>query len=171
MQQLIFTVNTQNHILSVLVENKTGVLNRVLSLFRRRRFNVESLTVSPSEQSGLSRIIIVVHHQANIAQVMKQMDKLIEVIRVRQLDPNMAIVRDFALVTFKVSPRGNMRLTAFLKKYRTAKVLKKEMASWVVQIVDMPDAVQLFLIEGSKHGLLHITRTGATATDAYLPHA
>lgn len=168
---LFFVVKIQNHILSILVENKTGVLNRVTSLFRRRRFNIESLTVSPSEKKGLSRMTIEVHHQANIEQAIKQIYKIIEVIKVRQLDPETVIVRDLALVTFKASSRGNARLTAFLKKYRTTKTIKKLTTSWTVQIVDTPETIDTFLKEAGKHGLLHISRTGATATDAHLPRS
>lgn len=94
-----------------------------------------------------------------------------EVIKVRQLDPRTAVVRDLALATFQASTRGNTRLTSFLKKYRSAKILKKTAVAWTVQIVDTPEAIESFLKGAAKHKLLHISRTGATATDAHLRHS
>ena len=95
----------QHHILSVLVQNRPGVLARVASLFARRGFNIFSLAVAPSEHEGMSRITIVVDvESATLEQVTKQLFKLIEVVKISELDPRQSVERELLLVTVRVSP-------------------------------------------------------------------
>jgi acetolactate synthase I/III small subunit len=90
----------QLHILSVLVENKSGVLARVASLFARRGFNIHSLAVAPTNEERFSRITIVVDlESAPLEQITKQLDKLIHVVRIEELRPADAVERELMLVT------------------------------------------------------------------------
>jgi len=87
------------HTLSVLVENKAGVLSRVTGLFSRRGFNIESLAVGPCEEPGMSRItIVVIGDDEKIEQVMKQLNKLIDIIKVSDLTENERVERELALI-------------------------------------------------------------------------
>jgi acetolactate synthase-1/3 small subunit len=87
------------HTLSILVENKAGVLSRVTGLFSRRGFNIESLAVGPCEEPGMSRItIVVIGDDAKVEQVMKQLNKLIDIIKVSDLTDNPRVERELALI-------------------------------------------------------------------------
>src|ERR671933_244769 len=92
----------RRHILSLLVENKPGVLARIAGLFARRGFNIDSLAVGPTDDTALSRMTLVVDGAAHpIDQVTKQLHKLVNVIKIRDLEPQECVARELAL--FKVS--------------------------------------------------------------------
>ena len=92
----------QHHILSVLVENKSGVLARVASLFARRGYNIFSLAVAPTEDERFSRITIVVDvESAPLEQIVKQLFKIISVVRINELDPRYAVERELLLATVR----------------------------------------------------------------------
>jgi len=96
------------HTLSVLVENRAGVLSRVTGLFSRRGFNIESLAVGPCEETGMSRItIVVIGDDAQVEQVMKQLNKLIDVIKVTDLTENERVERELALIKVTAEPGGS----------------------------------------------------------------
>src|SRR3954464_14093567 len=98
------TMAAQHHILSVLVENKFGVLSRVAGLFARRGFNIVSLAVSPTEDERFSRMTIVVDAEsAPLEQITKQLNKLIPVIKIAELAPDEAVERELMLVTVKAT--------------------------------------------------------------------
>ncbi|MDH5636201.1 MAG: acetolactate synthase small subunit, partial [Candidatus Bathyarchaeota archaeon] len=89
----------KNHIISAIVEHKPGVLYTVSNLFRRRGFNIESISVGPTEQSDLARMTITVNgDERTIEQVVKQLNKLIDVIKVSRLDPSSIVTRELALI-------------------------------------------------------------------------
>ncbi len=101
-------MNGSHHILSVLVENKFGVLSRIAGLFSRRGYNIYSLAVSPTEDERYSRMTVVVDGEsAPIEQVTKQLNKLIPVIRISELTEEQAVERELMLVTVKAD--GNFR--------------------------------------------------------------
>lgn len=147
--------------LTVLVENKAGVLNRIASLFRRRRFNIESLTVGHSEKPGLSRMTIVVDENTNIEQVFRQMYKIVEVIKIKKLDESKTIIRDLALVRVKAKTKRT-QLIKIIKEYK-AKVLSKKNDSVTIQIVHTPEKIDQFFKKIKPFGILEVSRTGATA--------
>ena len=102
----------QHHILSVLVENKFGVLSRVAGLFARRGFNIVSLAVSPTEDERFSRMTIVVDAEsAPLEQITKQLNKLIPVIKIAELHPDEAVERELMLVTVKATPELRSQIT------------------------------------------------------------
>ena len=99
---------TDKHILSVLVEDHPGVLNRIVSLLRRRSFNIDSITVGHSEQPGVSRMTIVVRGETgDVEQVGKQLYKLMEVLKVTDLDDSSCVARELALI--KVAAKAQHR--------------------------------------------------------------
>ena len=102
--------NGQQHTLVALVEDRPGVLTRVASMFRRRGFNIASLAVGRSEQPGLSRMTFVVNgDEGTVAQVTKQLDKLIEVIRVSNITSEEIVARELALVKVKAPPTSRVK--------------------------------------------------------------
>jgi acetolactate synthase-1/3 small subunit len=91
--------NGKTKVISVLVENKPGVLHSVANLFRRRNFNIESITVGPTEQKDTARMTITVKgDEKTLEQVVKQLAKLIEVIKVEELEPGNFVMREMALI-------------------------------------------------------------------------
>ena len=99
------TGKPRHHILSVLVENKAGVLSRVAGLFSRRGFNIYSLAVAPTDNEHFSRITIVVDvESAPLEQVIMQLDKLVNVVSIGELSPSEAVERELLLVTVDVGP-------------------------------------------------------------------
>ncbi len=106
------TAGERHHILSVLVENKAGVLSRVAGLFSRRGFNIYSLAVAPTEEDGrFSRLTIVVDAEsAPLDQVVQQLDKLVNVVAISQLAPSDAIERELMLATVAVGPAERSQL-------------------------------------------------------------
>src|SRR6187200_718558 len=96
--------SVNHHILSVLVQNRPGVLARVASLFARRGYNIFSLAVAPAEEDGLSRITIVVDvDSAPLEQIVKQLFKLIEVVKISELDPRRSVERELMIATVRVT--------------------------------------------------------------------
>src|SRR6201997_75717 len=101
------------HPLSVLVENKPGVLMRIASLFARRGFNIDSLAVGPTERHDVSRITLRVDcATGSLEQIEKQMHKLVNVLRVRELEPNEAVERELALISVTAPPERRPELFA-----------------------------------------------------------
>ena len=94
-----------HHILSVLVQNRPGVLARVAGLFARRGFNIFSLAVAPAENDGMSRITIVVDVESTpLEQITKQLFKLVEVVKISELDPRRSVERELLLATVRATP-------------------------------------------------------------------
>ena len=94
----------KHHILSVLVQNRAGVLARVSSLFARRAYNIESLAVAPTDDPALSRITIVVDVESTpLEQITKQLFKLVDVLKITELDPGEAVVRELLLVSVRAT--------------------------------------------------------------------
>lgn len=153
---------SKTHTLVALVENKAGVLNRIASLFRRRRFNIESLTVGHSEKEGLSRMTIVVNASTNVDQVFRQMYKVVEVIKIKKLDEENATIRDLALVKIKITAKNKAAVLKNLKLFG-AKIAKQNSHYLIAEICGEPRKIESFLAIVSDFGILEISRTGATA--------
>ena len=109
-------ITPQLHILTVLVENKAGVLARVAGLFARRGFNIHSLAVAPTDDSAFSRITIVVDvASAPLEQIVKQLDKLIHVIDIGELHPDDAIERELMIITIRKGSAAHAVVDAALE--------------------------------------------------------
>ena len=153
-------------ILSVLVENKPGVLARVSSMFARRGFNIHSLTVGPAADPGLSTMTVVVDDE-NVEQILKQLRKLVNTIKVTDLDPEDSIEREIMLVrvTADASQRSELLEAATVFK---AKAVDVGTNSITFEVAGSPDKVNDFLELLRPYGLIELVKSGwiALARDA-----
>jgi acetolactate synthase-1/3 small subunit len=148
------------HTLSVLVENKPGALMRISSMFARRGFNIESLTVGPTERRDVSRITLRVDcEQHSLEQIEKQMHKLVNVLRVSELEAGEAVERELALITVSAGPTRRAELIA-LAQAMDARVADLGSDSIVFEIVGQPEEIDAFEELVRPHGLKELVRTG-----------
>ena len=153
----------RKHVLSILAENKPGVLARIAGLFARRGFNIDSLAVGPTDDLSVSRITLTVDGAAHpIDQVTKQLHKLVNVIKIRDLEPDEAVARELAL--FKVSADGESRgqIMQFTDIFR-GKVVDVAKRSVVVEITGTDDKIEAFEELIRPFGLIEMVRTGEIA--------
>ena len=151
------------HTLSVLVENKPGALMRISSMFARRGFNIESLTVGPTERHDVSRITLRVDcEQHPLEQIEKQMHKLVNVLRVSELEPGEAIERELALIKVSAPPDKRSELLALADVFN-ARVADLGVDSIVFEIVGHPEEIDSFEELVRPHGVRELVRTGRVA--------
>lgn len=151
------------HILAVLVENKSGVLSRVASLFSRRGYNIDSLAVGVTEDPDISRITIVVHGDDHVLeQVTKQLNKLIDVIKVSDIGSDDAVERELALikVTADVDTRSEIMQIANIFRARIVDVAPKSMTVEVTGDESKIQAIEKLL---RQFGIKEMVRTGKIA--------
>ena len=151
------------HTLVALMEDKPGVLNRVVNMFSRRAFNIESLTVGHTEQRGISRMTVVVDGtNTDVEQVVKQLYKLIDVLKVSDVTQDKSVLRDLALI--KVTAKGDTRGEIVqLVNLVGAKVVDIAADSLVVQMADAEDAIDAFVALMRPFGIKEMVRTGRVA--------
>jgi acetolactate synthase-1/3 small subunit len=148
------------HTLSVLVENKPGALVRVCQLFARRAFNIESLAVGPTERHDVSRITLRVDCTGqSLDQIEKQMHKLVNVLRVRELEPGKAVERELALISVSVPPERRPELIALTDIFQ-ARVVDVGADAVVFEIVGEPEELDSFEELLRPHGIQELARTG-----------
>ena len=149
--------------LSVLVENRAGVLNRITSLFSRRAFNIDSLAVGVTDDPTLSRITIIVDSGNSVVeQVEKQLNKLVEVVKVRRLDEQTMIGRELMIV--KVSATKNTRDQIMtICNICGAPVADISPTSMTMELSDTPDRVSTFEEMMQPFNILEVARTGIIA--------
>jgi acetolactate synthase-1/3 small subunit len=153
----------RKHILSILVENKPGVLARIAGLFARRGFNIETLAVGPTDDPTTSRITLTVDGALHpIDQVTKQLHKLVNVIKIRDLEPDETVARELAL--FKVSADGESRaeIMQFTDIFR-GKVIDVSKRSVTIEITGTDDKIEAFERMIRPFGLIEMVRTGEIA--------
>lgn len=151
-------------VISVLVENKPGVLYEVSNLFRRRNFNIESITVGASEQKDVARMTITVNEdERTIIQVVKQVAKLIDVHEVKELERGNLVMRELALIKVN-SPNSKERsdIINTVEVFR-GRVLDVSTDSLTVEITGTPDKIDAFLNLMKASGVIELARTGITA--------
>lgn len=149
--------------ISVLVENQAGVLNRITGLFARRAFNIESLAVGPTDDPTVSRITIIVDSGNNVVdQVEKQLNKLIEVIKVRTLEDGNLIGRE--LMILKVNANNKTRQDIMtICEIMNAKVADISPSSLTMELSDTPDRLDTFQALMRPFSILEVVRTGVIA--------
>ncbi len=154
---------SQHHILSVLVQNRPGVLARVAGLFARRGFNIFSLAVAPAEEDGFSRITIVVDvESSSLEQIVKQLFKLIEVVKISELDPSRSVERELLLATVRTT--GDTRgAVVELTNIFEGKILAVGVEAITVSLDGHPEKLDDFeeLLVG--YGIVELQRTGRVA--------
>ena len=151
------------HTLVVTVENKFGVLARVAGLFARRGFNIESLAVAPTDDEDLSRITVVVDvESAPLEQVVKQLDKLVNVVEIRELHPDHSVERELMIATVAAEPDRRDELVEHLDR-AGGKVLSVGTDAMMLSLVGPPARIDDFedLLRG--YGIIEFQRTGRVA--------
>jgi len=154
----------QNHIISAIVEHKPGVLYSVANLFRRRGFNIESISVGSTEQSDLARMTITVKgDERTVEQVVKQLNKLIDVIKVSRLNPANIVTRELALIKVSASDtKARSDVINYADIFR-ARVVDVSSESLMVEITGDSDKIDAFLDLMKPFGVREVARTGITA--------
>lgn len=152
-----------HHILSVLVQNRPGVLARVAGLFARRGYNIFSLAVAPAETAAQSRITIVVDvESAPLEQVVKQLFKLVDVVKISELDPADSVERELLLATVRAAPEDRSQVIELTSIFE-GKILAVGAAAITVSLDGHPSKIDDFeaLLDG--YGLVELQRTGRVA--------
>ena len=151
------------HTLSVLVENKPGVLAHVAALFSRRAFNITSLSVGPTSDERVSRMTIVVDGETTpVDQVHKQLEKLVRVLKVVELAEDDAVERELALIKVTVRPELRADLLDVSASFR-ANVVDLDPQTIVLEAVCSPGRLDALLVQLEPHGTCEVVRTGLIA--------
>jgi acetolactate synthase I/III small subunit len=153
----------RKHVLSILVENKSGVLTRIAGLFARRGFNIDTLTVGPTDDERVSRVTLTVDGALHpIDQVTKQLHKLVNVLKIRDLDPGDTVTRELAM--FKVAADGSQRgeLMQVTEIFR-GKVVDVTKRAVIVEITGTTEKIAAFESMVRPFGLIEMMRTGEIA--------
>ncbi len=151
------------HVLSLLVEDKPGLLTRVAGLFARRGFNIESLAVGPSELDGLSRITAVVDvEDLPLEQVTKQLNKLVNVIKIVELDPAQSVQREHLLIKVRVDNQTRSQILEAVNLFR-ARVVDVATDALVIETTGDSGKVQALLRVLEPYGIKEIAQSGMVA--------
>ncbi|MGQ0668635.1 MAG: acetolactate synthase small subunit [Actinomycetota bacterium] len=151
------------HTLSVLVEDKPGVLTRVAGLFAARGFNIDSLAVGPTEEPGLSRMTIVVNVEKKpLEQVTKQLNKLINVIKILEHDPGDAVERELMLVKVRAEGEARARIMEIADVFRV-RVLDVTHETLTIEATGTPDKMEALCALLGDFGIVELARTGRVA--------
>jgi len=152
-----------SHVLSLLVEDKPGLLTRVAGLFARRGFNIESLAVGKSEIEGLSRITVVVDvEELPLEQVTKQLNKLINVIKIVELDPATSVAREHMLIKVRVDNTTRSQVLEAVTLFR-ARVVDVAGDALVIETTGDTAKIQAFLRVLEPYGIKEIAQSGLLA--------
>ena len=145
--------------IAVLVENKPGVLTRVSSLFRRRGFNIKSLAVGTTDREDISRMTIVVEGDEKIVeQVIKQLNKLIEVIKVSDVTEN-SVSRELALIKVNAPPEKRSEIIEIANIFR-GRIVDVARDSFIIEITGDKDKIDAFIDLMRQYGIKELARTG-----------
>ena len=156
-------MSNTKHTLIALVEDKPGVLNRVASLFRRRGFNIEGIAVGRSEQPGLSRMTVVVGgDSAEVEQVRKQLDKLINVVRVSDITGEDIVARELALIKVNATASTRSEIIQIVDIFR-ANIVDVAADSLTVEVTGDEDKINSLFELLRRFGIKEMTRTGRIA--------
>lgn len=151
------------HIISVLVENKFGVLTRVAGLFSGRGYNIDSLNVAPTHDSTASRMTIVTHGDAStIEQIVKQLNKLPDVLKVQDFSAGEYVERELVLVKVGVDSKTRAEVMQITDIFR-AKIVDVQSKSLTIEITGNESKVEKFIGLMQPFGVLDLTRTGNAA--------
>ena len=151
------------HTLSVLVENKPGVLARIAGMFSRRGFNIDSLAVGPTEDPRVSRMTIVVQIETpQLEQVIKQLNKLINVLKIVELEPQASVGREMQLVKVTAEQEARSQIIELCDVFR-GKIVDVDHDSMTVEASGSPDKLDAMLDLLSPFGIREMVRTGQIA--------
>ncbi|MCL2061005.1 MAG: acetolactate synthase small subunit [Firmicutes bacterium] len=153
----------KKHLITVLVSNKSGVLTRISGLFARRGFNIDSLVVCSTEDEHVSRMTIVVTADDTvIAQVIKQLGKLIDVIRITELDPEKSVSRELMMIKIHVAATQRSEIETTCTIYK-AEIIDLSPESVIIELTGKSSKLDAFIELVKPYGIIEMTRTGLNA--------
>jgi acetolactate synthase I/III small subunit len=165
------TLTGRKHILSLLVENKPGVLARVAGLFSRRGFNIDTLAVGPTEDPDVSRITLTLDGAVHpIDQVTKQLHKLVNVIKIRDMAPDTTIAREMALFRVQATVESRAEIMQFAEIFG-ANIVDVSRRSLTIEVTGPQDKIDSFERMVRPHGLIEMARTGEVAISRSKPES
>ncbi|GAT67558.1 acetolactate synthase small subunit [Planomonospora sp. ID91781] len=151
------------HTLSVLVENKPGVLARVAALFSRRGFNIDSLAVGPTEHADISRMTIVVNvEELPLEQVTKQLNKLINVLKIVELDPGQSVQRELMLIKVRADAETRSNVLELVNLFR-ARCVDVASDAVTIEVTGTPDKLEAFIKVLEPFGIKELVQSGMVA--------
>lgn len=152
-----------NHIVSVLVENKAGVLAKISGLFSRRGFNIESLAVGPTDDEKISRITLSVNaEEHSVEQIIKQLYKLINVIKIQELDPSNIVARELVLIKVSADSKTRPEILEIVSVFR-ANIVDVGKKTLLIEITGDSSKVKALEDLLRPFGILELVRTGKIA--------
>jgi len=155
------TINT--HTLSVLVEDKPGVLARVASLFSRRGYNIQSLAVGATEQKDMSRMTIVVNvEDSPLEQITKQLNKLVNVIKIVEQEPDNSVDRELALIKVRADASTRSQVIEAVNLFR-AKVVDVSTESLTIEATGTPEKLEALLRVLEPYGIRELVQSGVVS--------
>jgi acetolactate synthase-1/3 small subunit len=150
------------HTIIALVEDRPGVLNRIASKWRQRGFNIESLAVGHSETPGLSRMTIVVDANTDADQVVKQLDKLVEVVEIRDISEQNKVARELALIKVRAGAQSRSQIIEIVDIFR-AEIVDVGPDSIIVEVTGESGKIDTIYNLLVDYGIVEIVRTGSVA--------
>ena len=153
----------RKHILTILVQNRPGVLTRISGLFARRGFNIDTLAVGPTDDPALSRITLTVDGAKHpIDQVTKQLHKLVNVLKIRDMEPEETVAREMALFKVSSAVENRAEIIQFAEIFR-AKIVDVSRRAMTIEVTGSADKIEAFERMVRPHGLVEMVRTGEIA--------
>lgn len=153
----------RKHLLSLTVENKPGVLARIAGLFSRRGFNIDTLAVGPTEDPNFSRITLTIDGAKHpIDQVTKQLNKLINVVKLRDMEPRETTAREMALFKVSAPVQSRHEIMQFAEIFR-GRVVDVSRDAMTIEVTGPADKIEAFERMVRPHGLIEMARTGEIA--------
>ncbi len=153
-------------ILSIIVENKPGILFKVTHLFRSKNFNIDSISVGVTENPEISKMTITTYgDEKQIAQIVKQLDKMIDTVEVKHLDEHKTVYRELSIFKIKLSnANDSMEINKLANAYG-GKVHDVKKESMMVELTATPDQIKAFEELAAPFGILDVSRTGVAAME------
>ena len=165
------TLTGRKHILSLMVENRPGVLARIAGLFSRRGFNIDTLAVGPTEDPDVSRITLTLDGAVHpIDQVTKQLHKLVNVIKIRDMEPGETVAHEMALFRVSAPVESRAEIMQFAEIFG-AKIVDVSRRTLTIEVTGTQDKVDSFERMVRPHGLIEMARTGEVAITKSRPEA
>jgi acetolactate synthase-1/3 small subunit len=150
------------HIISILIENESGALSRVSGLFSARGYNIESLTVAPTEDPTLSRMTLVTRGNDDIIeQITKQLNKLIDVVKLIDLAESAHIERELMLVKIKTTKDSREEVKSLVEIFR-GKIIDVTPSSYVVELTGQSSKLDAFILGFAEGSIIEVVRSGPT---------
>jgi len=161
----------RKHILSLMVENKPGVLARIAGLFSRRGFNIDTLAVGPTEDPDVSRVTLTLDGAVHpIDQVTKQLHKLVNVIKIRDMEPDGTVAREMALFRVNAAVENRGEIMQFAEIFN-ANIVDVSRRTLTIEVTGSQDKIDSFERMVRPHGLIEMARTGEVAITKSRPDA